>query len=124
MLNWFVERKQAESAVHGTLIEEEMVEVRPELVTMKVLDSSVTLNQIKKYFTIDAWKQVEGVVAVLREKGEWSFVKCSAALETNKSTSCDCCLEWMHMKCVGLKDQPKSKYWICLTCHSEDSGQN
>jgi hypothetical protein len=56
MLNWFVERKQAESALRGALIEEEMVEVRPELVTMKVLDSSVTLNQIEKYFTINRWK--------------------------------------------------------------------
>ncbi len=76
---------------------------------MKVLDTSVSLNQFKKYFTIDAWKQVQGVVAVLEEKGEWSCACCSGALETSQSISSDCCLDWMHMKCVGLKSQPKPR---------------
>jgi hypothetical protein len=77
LLNCFVERKEVESALCGALAEEEMVEVRPELVPMKVLDQSVSTNQIKKYFTIDAWKQVEGVIAVLQDKGVWSCVRCS-----------------------------------------------
>jgi hypothetical protein len=127
LLNCFLQRKEVESALRGALVEEEMVEVRPGLVPMKVLDQSVSINQIKKYFTIftiDAWKQVEGVIAVLQDKGVWSCVRCSGALETSESISCDCCLNWMHMKCVGLKSQPKKKYWICRTCHSEDTGHN
>ena len=107
LLNCFLERKEVESTLRGALAEEEMVEVRPELVPMKVLDQSVSINQIKKYFTIDAWKQVEGVIAVLQDKGVWSCVRCSGDLETSESISCDCCLNWMHMKCVGLKSQPK-----------------
>lgn len=96
-----------ECALRGALAEEEMVEIRPELVPMKALDESVSINQIKKYFTIDAWKQVEGVIAVLKKKGKWSCVSCSGVLDTSDSISCDCCLNWMHMKCVGLKSQPK-----------------
>ena len=121
LLNCFLDKEDVESALRGALAEEEMVEIRPELVPMKVLDESVSINQIKKYFTIDAWKQVEGVIAVLKKKGEWSCVSCSGVLDTSDSISCDCCLNWMHMKCVGLKSQPKRKYWICRTCHLEDS---
>ena len=124
LLNCFLDKKDAESALHGALAEEEMVEIRPELVPTKILDEAVSINQIKKYFTIDAWKQVEGVIAVLKTKGEWSCVRCSGALDTSDSISCDCCLNWMHMKCVGLKSQPKKKYWICRTCHLEDTAAN
>lgn len=114
MLNWFLENEQTEAALHGSLVEEEMVEVQPELVPMKVLDPS-------KYFTIDAWKQVQGVIATLEKKGEWSCSNCSEPLETKESISCDSCLEWMHMNCVGLKSQPKCKFWICRSCHSQDN---
>ena len=92
-----------------------------ERLTFQAIDESVSINQIKKFFTIDAWKQVEGVIAVLKKKGEWSCVSCSVVLDTSDSISCDCCLNWMHMKCVGLKSQPKRKYWICRICHLEDS---
>ena len=61
LLNCFLDKEGVESALRGALAEEEMVEIRPELVPMKVLVESVSINQIKKYFTIDAWKQVEGV---------------------------------------------------------------
>ena len=68
------------AALGDSLIEEEMVEVRPDFVQMKVLDKSVTLNQIKKYLTIDAWKHVQSVVTVLQEKGEWCCACWSEAL--------------------------------------------
>ena len=96
-----------------------MAEARPELVPMKI-----SMSQIKKYFKIHVWKQVEGVIAVLKKKGKWSCACCSGVLGTSDSISCDCCLNWMHMKCVGLKCQPKKKYWICQTCHLENTGHN
>ena len=80
LLNCFLDKEDVESALCGALGEEEMVEIRPELIPIKVLDESVSINQIKKYFTIDAWKQVEGVIAVLKKKGKWSCVICSEAL--------------------------------------------
>jgi hypothetical protein len=29
----------------------------------------------------------------------------------------DGCLEWNHLKCVGLKAPQKSTYWLCRQCY-------
>ena len=60
LLNCFLDKEDVESALRGALAEEEMVEIRPELVPMKVLDESVSINQIKKYFTIDVCMETGG----------------------------------------------------------------
>ncbi|CAH0560635.1 unnamed protein product [Brassicogethes aeneus] len=36
------------------------------------------------------------------------------------SVGCDACLEWFHLKCVGLKRKPSSKVWICTSCKNSN----
>ena len=55
MLKWFVDDEVLQSALNGVLIEEESVEYRPEVMPNAVLDESVDIFLIQKYFTNDAW---------------------------------------------------------------------
>ena len=43
---------------------------------------------------------------------------CYHDLDEELSIVCDHCLSWHHLKCVGLKQPPKSKNWYCRVCHS------
>ena len=39
-------------------------------------------------------------------------------LHSMESICCDGCLDWVHLKCTGLKRAPKSKHWFCRACLS------
>ena len=119
MLCWFVDRNIAVQAMHKEIvIEEDKVEVHPERVPMKCLDENVSINLIRKYFTFDAWKQVEMLMNVLKEKGCWNCIKCSAPLSNSESIGCDSCLDWFHLTCIGMRNPPKRKVWFCRACHT------
>ena len=62
MLLWFVSKSEINSALAGSLIEEEEVECRPEKISNAVLDENVDINLIRRFFTEDAWKVVEDVI--------------------------------------------------------------
>ena len=102
---------------NGILIDEQFVEVCPECVPLKCLDENICINMVKKYFTIDAWALVENVVSVIKERREWDCVTCCSSLSAFKSIVCESCLDWFHLKCVGLKTAPKKKNWFCRSCY-------
>ena len=87
---------------NNVLIEEEDVEVRPECVPMKCLDENVCMSKVRKYFTIDAWELVENVMKMMKTKKVWLCSSCSSPLDTSESIVCENCLEWFHLKCIGL----------------------
>ncbi len=109
-----------EAALTGQIIQEEEVEVRPKRVPSTCLDERVCLESCRKYFTDDAWKVVQSVVAVLSKNTTWHCGRCTQPIsdETEDSIACDCCLMWFHFKCVGLKQSPKSKVWVCRQCNA------
>ncbi|VDI83251.1 Hypothetical predicted protein [Mytilus galloprovincialis] len=69
----------------------------------KIFDEHVNLQCIKKYFTNEAWNQLK---IKITEKN----------LHDQDSLACDCCLDWQHLKCAGLKSVQKQSYWICKIC--------
>ena len=71
ILRWFLGEAAVESAVKGHLIEEEELECRPEQITNAVLDLLVDLYLVRNFFTIDAWKLVENIVAVKKNMAVW-----------------------------------------------------
>ena len=64
MLKWFVDSNTLSEVLHDSrkLIEEEDVEVQPELVSNAVLDENVDIHLIRKFFKDDAWMQVMSVI--------------------------------------------------------------
>lgn len=102
-----------ETVGNNVLNDEQCVEVRPECVPMKCLDENVSINAVKKYFTMDAWLLVENVVTMIKTKREWDCETCRSSLQSFESIVCESCLDWFHLKCVGLKTAPKKKNWFC-----------
>lgn len=118
MLGWFVDLHIVTRVMTSdSLIEETEVEVRPEKVPMKCIDENVCINNIRKYFTFDAWSVVNDVMMWLQSKGTWLCTNCLKDLHSFESIYCDSCINWYHLKCVGLSQAPKSKYWYCRLCH-------
>ena len=118
MLGWFVDKDVITCVLTDDyLIEETEVEVRPEKIPRKCLDENVCVAQIKKFFTFDAWSLVTEVVETMCRKGDWICKSCSSDLCDHDSIACDSCLDWHHLKCVGLSKPPKTKFWFCRSCH-------
>ena len=115
ILRWFVEEDIANKAMQrNILIEEHDVEARP----MKCLDENVCVSMVKKYFTIDAWMVVQNVMEVMQARRSWDCPACSRLLSASESVACESCLDWFHLKYVGLKKAPKKKNWFCRTCYN------
>lgn len=64
MLCWFVTASIMEAATKSptNLIEEEDVEVKPELLPDAVIHENVDVHLIRKYFISDAWELLMSVV--------------------------------------------------------------
>ena len=98
-------------------IEEEEVEVRPECISPTVLDENVDYYLIRKYFTSDAWLAVENTIKEVKESVIYICKVCSRDIGEDTSVGSDHCLNWFHLKCIGKKLQPKSRYWFCFECY-------
>ena len=118
MLQWFVEESFATAALNNTrqLIEEEKVEVCPDKLPDAVVDENVDVHLIRKYFTNDAWLLVMDVVQQKQQNPVFVCKYCFHDLHEEPSIVCDHCLSWSHIRCVGLKQGPKSKHWYCCKC--------
>ena len=119
MLKWFVDKEIASAVLQDPrkLIEEENVEVQPECVSNAVLDENVDIHLVRKHFTDDAWKQVMGVIKQKHANPVYLCKICSHDLHELASIICDHCLTWYHLQCVGLKQNPKARYWCCRECN-------
>ena len=119
MLEWFVDSGISSAVLQDPkkLIEEEDVEVQPELVSNAVLDENVDIHLVRRFFTNDAWMQVMDVVKTKCNNPVYTCKRCSHDLDESLSIICDHCLTWFHVSCVGLKQSPKARYWFCRGCH-------
>ncbi len=118
-MEWFVGKLAAENVLKSPsqLLEEESVEVKPDLVPEGVLDENVDIHLIRKFFTNDAWLLVKDVLEQKQKTHVFSCNCCHHDLAEEPSIVCDHCLKWRHIKCAGLKQRPKARYWFCRDCH-------
>lgn len=117
MLKWFVEDNVARAALEETvLVQEEEVEVRPECIPDAVMDENVDIHLIRRFFSHDAWLVMEDTLSRKRRNFVYLCRYCAHDVHESVSVACDCCLLWFHLKCVGLKKEPKQKYWFCRQC--------
>ena len=112
------EEKVINAMRNDVLIEEEDVEVRPERIPMKCLDENVCISRVRKYFTNDAWELVENVMKTMTKNQVWLCSSCYMDLGNSESIVCEGCLDWFHLRCVGMKKPPKKKDWFCRGCYS------
>lgn len=106
------------------LIEEQSVETRPEKLPDAVLDENVDIHLIRNFFTQAAWLLVTDVVRQKQERQNFICKHCYRDLHVQASVVCEHCLCWYHLQCVGLKQQPKARYWLCQECHNCPSINN
>ncbi len=112
MLSWFVDDEVATLALKDprSLIEEQQVEVLPEKLPDAVLDENVDEHLIRRCFTNDAWLLVKDAITRKRSHPVYD-------LQDLPSIVCEHCLSWYHLKCTGLRKEPKVKHWFCRGCH-------
>ena len=45
---------------------------------------------------------------------------CQRNLLKSDTICCDCCLEWLHFSCAGVKSATKQKEWFCKLCKANN----
>ena len=112
-----------DTALTGTLMEREDVEVRPEHLPAKITDTIIDVYRVRKYFTCEAWILVKEFMRAKAANPQWTCPICNkdadgSVDDGHTSLACDSCLEWYHLACLGKKSRPKAKTWICWSCHT------
>ena len=118
ILGYFVSGKDAIRAMSGELLTENTVEQNLSSIPRACLDENVSINKIRRYFDPDGWKAVEHVYGAVKLSAQWMCELCRQNLNKMDSVVCDCCLQWVHLKCIGKRTYPKGKFWICRDCYA------
>ena len=115
ILSWFVGEEVADDVVrHSGTIDAKQVGQRT--TTSAALDENVYLNTVRQYCDAAAWLAIESVVDGVKRDGTWYCAACSSTIDSGESVVCECCLQWNHFRCVGLKSLPKARCWFCTQC--------
>ena len=117
MLKWFVSDLDASKTLsNGVLLDEALVQKMHENIPNACIDENVNLFRIRKYFTDDGWAELCQVVEKKKCDPKYHCQVCERELLECTAICCDCCLEWLHLSCAGLKSAPKRKEWFCRLC--------
>ena len=104
--------------MNGQHLSEDSMEQIPAAISTACLDENISIQKIRRYFDNDGWAAVEHVYEALKSAPEWLCELCKQDLYSMESVACDCCLEWVHLKCIGKRTRPKTKFWFCRDCHA------
>ena len=85
-------------------------------VSIKVLDENVNLTRIKKYFSKEACNHLKDIISTKKENAVYDCCVCQTDLHSEDCVACDVCLNWYHLRCIGLRFAPKKTYWCCRNC--------
>lgn len=116
LLSWLLDPSDVKRALKGDIIDEGMVETRPEKVNPALASENANFLRLRRYFSNDTWLLVEDVIKQLQKSSCWLCQCCNEELKDGRSIGCDACLCWFHFSCVSIKKAPKSKFWFCRTC--------
>lgn len=115
--SWLVDGVDAKMALDGQgLIDEDKVECMPDKVPNAIVDDSVDVHLVRRYFTSNAWMIIQDVIRRKKECAVWTCNSCYKDLDEQQSIACESYLEWFHFSCVGLAKKPKAKNWFCRQC--------
>ena len=97
ILTWFVDLQIAKDAIDGSrIIEEDDVEMRPEMVSSSCTDENVYLDMCRKYCTWEAWATINSVVSIIQANPTWYCGRCTREIIDDEQNSivCESCLVW------------------------------
>lgn len=120
IFNWILSNKSQLTAIlNGDyLVNEEDLEMRPEIINHGILDEEVNLEILKPYMTETGHQTLKKTIETKLKIENWLCKVCEVSSETSLSIVCESCLMWYHINCVGLKSVPKKKSWFCFNCSS------
>ena len=83
---------------------------------------AVCLEQIRYFFTIDAWEKLKYYVHSKSVHLEFSCRSCNKSDEnSNDLISCEHCLKYFHISCARLKKNVKKRQpWFCPVCKAQE----
>lgn len=108
--------------VHSALTDEKLItegeiEQSIDKIHRKIVDQTINVYRVKKYFTNSAWKIILILLKKIEKEKSWDCKSCDREFkESDVAVGCDACLEWFHVKCIGKAAPPKAKTWVCRTC--------
>ena len=117
ILGWLrIEEQLVQSARRNERkLQEEDVELRPELVLNAIIDEKVDLNLVRYLFSTDAWAAVLQVVQMKKLiKDLPYFCGCCKSQLISDSVQCESCLDWSHVRCVPKFSSKRT--WFCNKC--------
>ena len=116
VLEYFVPPNDARDALDGRQLDEGCLETNPENLPDTAFDENIDINSIRRYFTSDAWVRVQDLYETKKERITFRCTSCELDLHSKPSIVCYSCLEWHHLRCVGRRTKPKTRFWYCRQC--------
>ena len=86
----------------------------------KLRNDEVNLEVLENLCEHDAYQALNSKVKVELKRKRWICRNCKKATSASKLTLCDCCLDWLHLRCVGLSSAPKKDMWYCPDCQESN----
>ena len=75
------------------LIEEDDLEQRAKIIPTKILDESINISRVKKYFTNSAWKRLQSLLTQVEQENTWGCKTWGKELNKHDlAKECDVCL--------------------------------
>jgi hypothetical protein len=68
--------------------------------------------------TSDGFNQLLSIMSSINDTKAWTCKICDEKLEETV-IDCDYCNEWFHLKCIGIKSEPKLTKWFCSECKTK-----
>ena len=87
-------------------------------ISMKLTDENVNITIIRKQVSPSCWSKINEIIKKKEEEGRWECKKCTDDLSKSSSICCDSCLDWFHMRCLQLRNTPKTRFYFCYSCKS------
>ena len=81
-------------------------------------DGMVDIGCIRRYFDSDGYIAIQQVHDAMKAALPICHVCVVDIDEPAPSICCDSCLQAVHLKCIGKRVLPKTKYWYCKQCKS------
>ena len=72
ILGWLLDQKYIKPVLNGKLVEGNMIECRPEKISSAIMDESVDVHLVHRYFSYDAWLNLEEVMEKKNERDIWT----------------------------------------------------
>ncbi|XP_074596809.1 uncharacterized protein LOC141851903 [Brevipalpus obovatus] len=114
---WMFGEQKSKPIINGKVqISADDLNTINDLVWQKLRNEEVDLDILDTLFESDAFQALKKKVTVQLKRKRWICRNCKKVTSSGKSILCDCCLDWLHFRCVGLTSMPKKEMWMCPDC--------